>query len=331
MRALVRGDRGLALEEVATPRALAADEVLLRVLVAGLCRTDRYVAEGRLGGAQGPRILGHEVAAEVVAVGEGAGGIACGARVSVDPRIPCEGCEGCEGGRACESPRFLGVDVDGGFAEYLRVPASAVVSVANAAALDLRALAYVEPIAASLAVFAAGIAPGERGVVVGGGRIAALCLALLRQRGFTAVELWDPAADAGVDPTRRGGAFDFAIENGIDDDGLTRTLAALRRRGLLVVKSRRLAPLSLDPGLLVRKELRVHAAYYGDFAEAAALVADGALDLAPLWGPLRPLDDFAAAFAEASRGEGRKQFFAIAAARAEAETGRCAGSSAPSA
>ncbi|MCA9658534.1 MAG: alcohol dehydrogenase catalytic domain-containing protein, partial [Myxococcales bacterium] len=98
MRALVRDADGVTLAEVATPRRLAADEVLLRVLVAGLCRTDCYVAEGRLGAAGEGRILGHELAAEVVAAGPEVVGLALGERVSVDPRIPCRRVDGrCRG------------------------------------------------------------------------------------------------------------------------------------------------------------------------------------------------------------------------------------------
>ncbi len=327
MRALARGSAGVELLRVPTPRRLAADEVLLRVLMAGLCRTDCYVAQGRLGPQEGPRILGHELAAIVVDGGVDVPAGLLGARVSVDPRIRCGTCPGCEELGRCAAPRFLGVDVDGGFADYVRVPASSLVSVPEE--LDPRAVAYIEPIAATLAIVETGVRPEERGLVVGKGRIAALAAAVLRARGFSRVQTYDPGEEGAPRPASN--TFDFAVENGLDRAGMDALIDALRPRGQVVLKSRRIEPLELDLLALVPKEVRMVAAYYGSFAEAASLVASGALDLHPLWAEPRPLEDYAAVFEESRRGEGHKLFFAIGADLTETpELGVCAASSAPS-
>jgi len=332
MRALVRGVGGVELREVATPRELGADEVLLRVRMAGLCRTDCYVAEGRLGPSGGARILGHEIAADVVACGESVPEDILGARVSVDPRIRCGSCSECARGEACAGPGFLGVDVDGGFAEYVRVPASSLVQVPRT--LDLRGAAYIEPVAATLAILGAGIRPEQRGLIVGKGRIAALAQAILRARGFSQIHAFDPENDPAPSP----GAYDFAIENGVDRVGMSAIITALRRGGRVVLKSRRLEPLEIDLLALVPKELELVAAYYGSFTAAASLVAGGELALGSLWASARPLEAFATVFEEARRGEGRKLFFAVADAEMDAggemqttvtELRACVGSSAP--
>ncbi len=329
MRALRRNANGVELVQVTTPRELGADEVLLRVLLAGLCRTDCYVAEGRLGPKKGGRIIGHEIAAEVVACGLDVAAEVLGSRVSVDPRIRCGECVECVESACtsvvttCPRPRFLGVDVDGGFAEFVRVPASSLVPVAPG--LDLRAVAYIEPIAATLAILGSGIQPQERGLVVGHGRIAALAAELLAVHGFASVVHFDPARD----PQPPAGAFDFAVENGVDADGMVAIMGALRRGGRIVVKSRRLEPLVIDLLALVPKELRIVAAYYGSFSAAASLVASKKLDLQSLWAEPRALEDFESVLAEARRGEGQKLFFAVAEDPAMMEFCACVASSAP--
>jgi len=328
MRALVRGAAGVKLARVATPRRLAGDEVLVRVLMAGLCRTDCYVAEGQLGPSAGGRILGHEIAGTVVDRGAGVPSQLLGARVSVDPRIRCGACSACGVGSPCVSPGFLGVDVDGGFADYVRVPAASLVRVPDE--LDARAVAYIEPVAATLAIVSAGIRPEERGLVVGRGRIAALAAALLRSRGFSKLRSYDPS-DPASSERPAAGTFDFAIENGVDRAGMTALMDALRPGGRIVVKSRRIEPLVIDLLALVPKELHLVAAYYGSFSEAASLVATGALDLHPLWAKPRSLEDYAAVFEESRRGEGRKLFFALGKDLAAVpELRECAASSAPS-
>ena len=96
-------------------------QVLLRVLACGVCRTDLHVADGELPRPKLPLVLGHEIVAEVVAGGPGAGRFAPGSRVGV-PWLAwtCGECPQCRAGREnlCERARFTGYDVDGGYAEY---------------------------------------------------------------------------------------------------------------------------------------------------------------------------------------------------------------------
>ncbi|HEU4411623.1 MAG TPA: alcohol dehydrogenase catalytic domain-containing protein [Polyangiaceae bacterium] len=302
MLALVRGAGGPALRVLPAPGRPGPGEVLVRVAFAGVCRTDVYAAEGRIPVASG-RVLGHEFAGRVVALGEGVRGPEVGCAVTADPRLPCGGCAGCRAGGGCARPRFLGLDVDGAFCEWLLLPARSLVPLPEG--LDLRVGAYVEPVAATLAVLGAGIAPGERGVVYGAGRIAALAYDVLRAHGFERVELCDPGA--ALDE----GAYDFAVEAGLTGAGLRALVAALRPRGRLVLKSRLVEPLPLELGPLVRKELSLVAAHYGSFDEAVGLLARGRLELGDRLAPPRPLAEFAPVFAGEARAARHKAMFAL--------------------
>jgi propanol-preferring alcohol dehydrogenase len=107
--------------------APAAGELLLRVLVCGVCRTDLHVVEGDLPVHRPGVVPGHEVVGEVVAVGDGAvGDFAIGQRAGVAwLRHTCGRCRYCRRGaeNLCPESRYTGWDADGGYAEYTTVPA----------------------------------------------------------------------------------------------------------------------------------------------------------------------------------------------------------------
>ncbi len=97
------------------------DEVLVRVLACGVCRTDLHLADADLAPRAPRRIPGHEVVGEVVRNGEAAERFAPGDRVGIAwLRRTCGHCRSCRAGREnlCRSAEFTGWDADGGFAEY---------------------------------------------------------------------------------------------------------------------------------------------------------------------------------------------------------------------
>lgn len=255
MRALVKEGSRLQLQELPVPLP-AADEVLIRVRAAGLCRTDALVMAGQLPAAN-PLIPGHELAGEVAGYGPATRGWRLGEPVTVHPQIGCGTCGACAGRRPehCRNVRMLGVDLHGAFAEYVCVPAHAVWHLP--AELDWRQGAYAEPLAAMLGVFRV-LEPGQRGTVLGDNRIAEMTRRLLSWKGFCLSE---------------AGELDFLIESGLDSAALAAALERLRPGGQLIAKSRHLAALELPWSQLVRKDLRIQGLYYGDFAEAVALLA----------------------------------------------------------
>jgi propanol-preferring alcohol dehydrogenase len=122
MRAMVLGAQRqpLELREVPVPRA-GDEQVLLRVVACGVCRTDLHILDGDLSEPKLPLILGHEIVGEVVQVGNRVQGLRIGDRVGV-PWLgsTCGCCKFCRWGQEnlCDEPAFTGYTLDGGYAEF---------------------------------------------------------------------------------------------------------------------------------------------------------------------------------------------------------------------
>jgi propanol-preferring alcohol dehydrogenase len=115
----------LAMVDEPTPQP-ARDEALVRVRACGVCRTDLHVAEGDLPVRRPGVTPGHEVVGEVVAIGEDVGSLAPGDRVGVAwLRRTCGTCHYCRQGaeNLCPNSEYTGWTHDGGYAEYVTVPA----------------------------------------------------------------------------------------------------------------------------------------------------------------------------------------------------------------
>jgi threonine 3-dehydrogenase len=119
---------GLVLEELPVPTP-GPGEVLVRVEAASICGTDLHIRrwdEWSSERVKPPLTLGHELCGTVTAVGSGVHDVAEGDYVSAESHVTCGTCFHCRTGRAhmCERTRILGVDRDGGFADYVVVPSS---------------------------------------------------------------------------------------------------------------------------------------------------------------------------------------------------------------
>ena len=126
MKAMVLHDRRerFRLEERAEPRP-GPGEAVMRVRAAGVGLTLVNMRRGRMGGSL-PRVMGHELAGEIVEIGEGVGALAVGERCAVYFYLTCGRCRWCRGGREtlCEDfAGYVGAHRDGGFAEYVCLPA----------------------------------------------------------------------------------------------------------------------------------------------------------------------------------------------------------------
>jgi threonine 3-dehydrogenase len=127
MQAIIKARPGPGLEMASLPvPALKADEVLVRVRAASICGTDLHIyhwdpwAAGRL---KPPLIVGHEVCGEVVDRGSTVTSPNIGELVSLESHVICNTCAYCRTGQGhlCENSRVIGVDRDGGFAEYIAI------------------------------------------------------------------------------------------------------------------------------------------------------------------------------------------------------------------
>ncbi|MHC5796427.1 zinc-dependent alcohol dehydrogenase family protein [Lacisediminihabitans sp. FW035] len=121
-----RGDTSIELGRVDRPTP-APDDVLLRVIACGVCRTDLHVVDGELPVHRDRVIPGHQVVGQVTAVGSAVHTLAPGDLVGAAwLRSTCGLCEWCRSGREnlCPESTYTGWDSDGGYAEYLAIPAA---------------------------------------------------------------------------------------------------------------------------------------------------------------------------------------------------------------
>ena len=161
----------MSLQSVAEPSTPGPGQALVRVRRVGICGTDLHAFEGRQPYFSYPRVLGHEIAAEVVNGSESPGGLQAGEPCVIIPYLHCGACAACRQGKTncCTRLKVLGVHVDGGLQDLLAVPANALVP-AQGLSLDQMAMVENQSIGAH-AVRRAQLSPGETVLVVGAGPI----------------------------------------------------------------------------------------------------------------------------------------------------------------
>jgi 2-desacetyl-2-hydroxyethyl bacteriochlorophyllide A dehydrogenase len=157
--------------ETESPRDPAPNEALVRVRRVGICGTDLHAFRGKQPFFSYPRILGHELGVEIVAIGANDRGLKVGDKCAVEPSLNCGRCIACRRGRSncCENLQVMGVHVDGGMREVVNVPIS---KLHKSAKLTLDQLALVETLAIGAHAVNRG-APerGETVLVIGAGPI----------------------------------------------------------------------------------------------------------------------------------------------------------------
>ena len=155
----------------AEPPVPGPGEALVRVRRIGICGTDLHAFQGRQPFFSYPRVLGHEISAEVVTVGENPDGLKPGEACVVSPYLYCGQCGACRQGKTncCVRLKVLGVHVDGAMQDLLTVPTHCLVR-AEGLTLDQMAMVENQSIGAH-AVRRAQVRPGETALVIGAGPI----------------------------------------------------------------------------------------------------------------------------------------------------------------
>ncbi|WP_282147842.1 zinc-binding alcohol dehydrogenase family protein [Algibacter lectus] len=164
-------------------------EALLQINKVGICGTDLHAYSGNQAFFTYPRILGHELASEVLEIDENAKGIKAGDKVVVMPYVSCGECIACRNGKTncCTNIRVLGVHADGGMQEQITVPANILLPANN---LSNDQMAIVEPLAIGAhAIRRADIKAGETVVVVGCGPIGIGIMKLAQIAGAKVIAL----------------------------------------------------------------------------------------------------------------------------------------------
>jgi threonine 3-dehydrogenase len=255
MKAVIKAERGpgLTLVEWPVPQ-IGHGEVLVKVRAASICGTDLHIykwdewAQSRL---KPPFVVGHEITGEVVQVADDVTSVKVGDCVSLESHVVCNECFYCRTGREhiCENTKIIGVDRDGGFAEFVAVPAQNAWP--NSADLPLRIAVLEENFGNAVHTAMAQDVSAKYVLVTGCGPVGVMSVAVAKAAGARKVFATDVsdyrlkmAADAGADVT----------VNVLHEDVISMVLDATCGEGVDVLLEMSGAPSAIDQGFTLLKE-----------------------------------------------------------------------------
>lgn len=284
MKALVK-EKNLKLElkEIPKPK-LKEGYAVIKVEMAGICRTDVYVAEGTISSGKSSLVIGHEFCGTIDNVNVNKK-FKIGDFVFINPLIKNGG--------------FLGIDYDGCFSEYVLVPMDNIhkVNIKNK-----KLAAYIEPIAASLAPLKSKSLKKGNIAVYGNTRIAFLTAKILKAAKINVQVINESDI--------RSNYFDVIIETQMDTNSIDHITTLLKPKGLLILKSRRPEHFLVNLYNFVKKEIRLESYYYHDFDYSIKFAKKHAKLFSNLLGNHYSLDQYLEAFNENKKGS-KKIFFKI--------------------
>ncbi|MGE8165279.1 L-idonate 5-dehydrogenase [Paraburkholderia sp. NPDC080076] len=327
LAAVLHEPQKLLIDELDAPQPQPG-QVQIRVRAGGICGSDlSYYFKGKSGdfAVREPFVLGHEVAGEIAALGEGVSDLRVGQRVAVNPGLNCGTCRYCVKGMPnhCLNMRFMGSastfpHMQGMFRQFIAVDARQCVAVPEG--LDFAMASMAEPLAVALhALRLAGSLVGAKVLLVGCGPIGCILLAVARRAGahhLVAVDLADKAlqmaATLGADETvlandqtridkwsQQRGTFDVVLEASGSPAGLDTALRAARAGGTVIQVGNLPAGHSPVPAnLVMAKELRYQGSFRftDEYAVAAEELGAHKIDLRPLMTHAFPLEEANRAF-----------------------------------
>ena len=292
----------LSIEETARPHP-EADEVVIQVEACGVCHSDLHVAQGDwkqfAGIVKKPLILGHEIAGRVFEKGSAVHDLQIGDRVGV-PWLhwSCGECEFCREGNEnlCSRQKITGVTVDGGYAEFVKAPASHALKIPDALSAVEAAPLFCAGVTVYRALKGARIVRGQRLAVFGIGGLGHLAVQLGRAFGaeVTAIDISEEklalakslgatntlnaTASDGIKQLRRSGGVHVALVTSAAKAAYEMAFSCLRPTGTLLVVGLPAENICFPPILMAAGEIRVQASAVGtrqDIREVLAMAADG--------------------------------------------------------
>jgi len=187
MKALVKSkpEKGLWMEEVPVPE-IGVNDILIKVTKSAICGTDLHIYRWDEWSQKTIKIgqtIGHEYVGRVAAMGAGVTGFKIGERVTGEGHIACGHCRNCRRGRKhiCENTIGIGVNINGSFAEYVKVPYTNVMKMHNDIPDEL--LAIMDPFGNAAHTALSWPLIGEDVLVTGSGLIGSMCIAIARFAG----------------------------------------------------------------------------------------------------------------------------------------------------
>jgi len=317
--------RGLSFETAPIP-SIGPTDVLVRVRTASICGTDLHIygwdrwSQGRI---KPPVTLGHEFCGTAERVGEDVTAVKAGDFVSAEMHVNCGHCHQCRLGEAhiCQNLRIIGIDQDGAFAEFVKIPSSNIWKLDPAIPEHYGAI--LDPLGNAVHTVLAGEIAGRTVLVTGCGPIGLMSIAVAKACGSSTVFATETnerrramakqmGADvvlnpAEVDSVARiksetgGTGVDVLLEMSGNPSAIQQGFRALRaggRASLLGIPTESV-PLDLVNDVIF-KGATVQGIYgrrmYATWVQMTALLKAGRLNLDPLFGERTPLEKFENAF-----------------------------------
>jgi threonine 3-dehydrogenase len=312
--------------ETAPVPTIGAADVLVRVKTASICGTDLHIygwdrwSQGRI---KPPLTLGHEFCGVIERVGEEVTAVKPGDFVSAEMHVNCGHCHQCRLGEAhiCQNLRIIGIDQDGAFAEFVKIPASNIWKLDPAIPEHYGAI--LDPLGNAVHTVLAGPIAGQTALVTGCGPIGLMSIAVAKACGSSTVFATETnekrrtmakkmGADVVLNPATEeavarilaetaGTGVDVLLEMSGNPTAIQQGFKSLRaggRASLLGIPTENV-PLDLVNDVIF-KGATVQGIYgrrmYETWVQMTALLKAGRLDLEPLFGERAPLDKFENAF-----------------------------------
>ncbi|MCQ4688544.1 alcohol dehydrogenase catalytic domain-containing protein [Clostridium sp. SL.3.18] len=329
MRAAVfEGEGKLVLKDVKKPVIERADQIIGEIEVCSICGTDVHMTNLPPGYPATPgTILGHELVAKVVEVGEGVTAFKEGDRFVVNPNEYCGSCVYCRKNlpNECQNIQAMGIDVDGGFAEYVRVAEKMAFKIPED--MPAHIAAFAEPLACVIyASRKINVNPGESVAIIGAGPIGMLFIQLMKASGAYPIISVEPnavrreyalkcGADYAIDPIaedaqafimdQTGLGADYAID--VVGSQMMAAIHAIRKGGAVLLFGNNAAAIpAVIQSQITYKEARVLGTWLANasFDHAIKILASGVLKLDFLVTHTLPLEEIHEAIDILRRGEG---------------------------
>ena len=332
------GKEKIRLSEVPVPE-ISDDEVLMKVRAASICGTEvRMFKNGYKNVSENnPLILGHEFSGDIVKVGKNVTSLTVGQKVSVAPNIGCGTCDLCVSGNThlCETYDAFGVTMDGGFAEYVKLPQNAIVQ-GNIAPLSedisYQEAALVEPLSCVYnGQDLIGMRPGDDVLIIGMGPIGIMHIMVAKLFGAGKIFVNDLSAERvkkakelfpdiypifgnvkeGLGEYGQTGV-DLCVSAAPAADGQAQSLEYMNMNGRLLFfgglpDSKKIVP--IDTNILHYKQLRIQGCTkqsVSAYRLCAKLVNDKRIPLELMTSDSYPIEDFQQAMDNAAASRGLK-------------------------
>src|SRR5713226_3128960 len=327
----MRAGAGLSLESAPVP-SIGPTDVLVRVSAASICGTDLHIygwdrwSQGRI---KPPVTLGHEFCGVVEKIGDEVEAVKAGDFVSAEMHVNCGHCHQCRVGEAhiCQNLKIIGIDQDGAFAEFVKIPASNIVKLD--AGISEKYAAILDPLGNAVHTVLAGPIAGQTVLVTGCGPIGLMSIAVAKACGSSTVFATETnehrrtmakkmGADVVINPASEdavakilgetgGTGVDVLLEMSGNPTAIQQGFKALRaggRASLLGIPTENV-PLDLVNDVIF-KGATVQGIYgrrmYSTWVQMTALLKAGRLNLDPLFGERVGLEKFEDAFAKLQGG-----------------------------